>query len=202
MSAPPRPLLLGVGVGEGAGLRGRLHGAVAMGGCSTAVLWGGGGGLVGKSWEPPHSTAGPPTTTHLQWDRGWHWGVRWEEGSRQGGSRHILGGEEVSVGLGVVGGSGGVAAGGVLTVPVLPRERWPSCWARGATTEGWRGTAWSTAGASTAPCMAPSISKGGGQQEGWGEQGHGVGDTGGQGQQWDVGLRCAGWGPRGRAGGV
>lgn len=101
-----------------------------------------------------------------------------------------------------VGGSGGVAAGGVLTVPVLPRERWPSCWARGATTEGWRGTAWSTAGASTAPCMAPSISKGGGQQEGWGEQGHGVGDTGGQGQQWDVGLRCAGWGPRGRAGGV
>lgn len=53
MSAPPRPLLLGVGVGEGAGLRGRLHGAVAMGGCSTAVLWGGGGVSGEKLGAPP-----------------------------------------------------------------------------------------------------------------------------------------------------
>lgn len=43
---------------------------------------------------------------------------------------------------------------GVLTVPALLRDRWPSCWVRGPIMEvGWMEMAWSMAGVSTVPCL-------------------------------------------------
>lgn len=41
----------------------------------------------------------------------------------------------------------------VLTVPVLPRDRWLSCWVRGPIIEvGWMDMAWSIVGVRTVPC--------------------------------------------------
>lgn len=191
MPAPPPLLLLGVGVGEGAGLRGRLHGAVAVGGCSAAVLWG--------SWEEAgtplqHCRASPPPgcapSTHLQWHRGRHRGVRWEEGSRQGSSGHVLGGQEVSGGLGE-GAVGGSQPGGSL-----PCRRCPG---KGGRAAGPGGPPLRAGGGRRGPRRGPALCPAWFHQQGrgtggWGERGRGAGDTGGWEQQGDVGLGCSGRG--------
>ena len=143
-------------------------------------------GQLGRGWDPPAALQGlppprlcpqhsPPVAPRAA--QGGTVGGRLQAGqqrARTGGGGGIRGAGG--------GGSGGVAAGGVLTVPALPRERWPSCWARGATTEGWRGTAWSTAGASTVPCMVPSAREGDRRVGGagpWGRGHRGLGTAGG-----------------------
>lgn len=41
---------------------------------------------------------------------------------------------------------------GRLTVPVLPRERWLSCWVSGIMAAGWIDSAWSMVGVRSVPC--------------------------------------------------